>query len=258
MRKFGIEIEAGGVEADHLVNRLLAAGITVYNRRGAYGYSQRQGGWQVTYDSTIRLQHGFELISPPLCGDEGLAEVEKVCKVLAECGATVNESCGMHVHVDGADLNLEQMKNLFRLFTKFEPCFDELVSPSRRASGSDFARTVRGALGTTLPAAFERINEMRRVDDFSSYVSRYSKLNPHALLRHGTVEIRMHNGTICAKKILPWIALCVGMVERAASVRCVKCQPPNFTNLARWAGKYSRSLHSRRAKLRTNAGAAVA
>ena len=41
-----------------------------------------------------------------MVGEAGLRELEKVCWVLDLCDVKVNESCGLHVHIDAAGFNM--------------------------------------------------------------------------------------------------------------------------------------------------------
>ena len=57
-------------------------------------------------DSSLNGNDTFELVSPILVGEAGLRELEKVCWVLDLCDVKVNESCGLHVHIDAAGFSM--------------------------------------------------------------------------------------------------------------------------------------------------------
>jgi hypothetical protein len=219
-RTFGVEIEAVGATRGAVATALRRAGIDCYDA----GYSHTAvASWKVVSDVSVAGSLPFELVSPILRGDAGLEQIATVCRVLNELGCTVNSSCGLHVHVDGRDFsqNLNKIKNLARMWMKYETCFDQLVPASRRdnhycnsnlrrhGSVADAFQAI-GAV-TTLHSLLMVTN--RAADDNG----RYHKLNLCALLRHGTVEFRQHGGTTEAEKIINWVRLVVDFADEAAN-----------------------------------------
>ena len=55
----------------------------------------------------------------PACG-----ELEKVCWVLDLCDVKVNESCGLHVHIDAAGFSMATWRNLALSYKHLEPIID--------------------------------------------------------------------------------------------------------------------------------------
>jgi hypothetical protein len=82
---------------------------------------------------------GFEINTNPSNGDLFLSHITDLCDSLADGGARVNASCGMHCHVDASDLNYFDLYKLCILYSRLESTLFELVSP-RRASNS-YCRT---------------------------------------------------------------------------------------------------------------------
>lgn len=106
-RKFGVEFEAYNVDRATLSRALNAAGV----RCEAQSYNHTTSAcWKIVYDSSLSGNNTFELVSPILNGEDGINELKTVCRVLNECGAKVNKSCGTHVHIDAADFTLEHWK----------------------------------------------------------------------------------------------------------------------------------------------------
>lgn len=100
-RNFGIEIEAYNCTRERLARELTAAGIRVNVER--YNHTDHNDHWKLVTDSSLSGNNTFELVSPILHGEQGLEELEKVCWVLDLCNAKVNDSCGLHVHMDAAE-----------------------------------------------------------------------------------------------------------------------------------------------------------
>jgi hypothetical protein len=237
-RRYGIEIEAFGVSMNKVCAALNAAGILTK----ASGYTHDAAPhWKLVTDQSIRGEYPFELVSPILQGDAGLAQIDVVCGVLAACKARVNSSTGLHVHVDGADFtrSLTKVKNIARMWMKYETCFDQVVAPSRR-DGNCMLRSNLELHGGSVAAAFAAISNaetlgevMKATNEYASAIGRYRKFNLCSLLRHGTIEFRQHGGTIEAQKITAWVQAITDFADEAAGA--VRISP-------RGAGDFSRLL----------------
>jgi len=219
-RKFGIEIE---LTLPHrsatLASRLGAVGIDCY----VEGYNHRtRDYWKITSDATVHGGDGYspmELVSPPLQGRDGLAQLETVCAVLAELDAKVNRSCGLHIHHDANDLDIEAWKLVAKCYVKHENTIDQLMAPSRRGNGNQWARSLRNSyIGNTVAEVFARIDACN--DNWSIqnvFRTRYVKLNLEASAVHGTIEFRQHHGTTNFAKIAAWTCLTQGFVTRSVA-----------------------------------------
>lgn len=224
-RKFGVEIEAVGCSRNTIAGALRHAGINAT----AEGYNHNAVGyWKVVTDASVA--GGFEVVSPILEGDAGLAELMKVAQIIQECGATVNKECGLHVHVDARDMDLPQMKRVCKMWLKYENCFDSIQPASRK--NNVYCQGITKKFGT-VEQGFKAIDncistrELRQVINSDQrygdgYTSRYHKLNLESLMRHGTVEFRQHAGTVDAIKIVNWVKLVANFVESATSAKGIK------------------------------------
>ena len=249
-RKFGIEIEAYGVDSRTLASRLTQAGITCYYMGYTHGST---GTWKIVSDSSIGQRQSFELVSPPLQGVEGFEQLKVVCKVLAELNARVGSSCGLHVHIDAADMEPAHYRNLLKLCAKFETCMDSLIAESRRGNGNYYARSmVQGSITQTLDQVSRRTT-LQTLQALYGY-NRYQKLNlmtgSHG---HQTVEFRAHHGTTNFRKIEAWTYLVGGLVERAMVARSINARGSNsFDTMLRAAhvpGRIARFLRARRREM---------
>ncbi len=192
-RTFGIEIELVHGNKYAMRDALQRAGIDCEVE--GYNHTTRPH-WKIVTDSSIR-GGGYELVSPILKGEEGLDEVRRVCEVLNAQGATVNRSCGLHVHHGAGDLKEKHLRNLLNLYRRSEGVIDTMMPVSRRASNNTYCETLR------------HLREGERP------WGRYYKLNLESLHVHGTVEFRQHSGTVDAEKITNWVKITQMMVERS-------------------------------------------
>jgi len=122
---------------------------------------------------------------------------------------------------------LSRLKRLAAFYIAFDDVIASMLPSDRRAN--DFARRV------SQRASLEDINSCRSVRDFMRlwfhlhdddtietaqhnrrHHSRYCGLNLHALLKHGTVEIRYLGGTIDPHEIIQWVYLHQTILDIAA------------------------------------------
>lgn len=217
-RTFGIEIEGISPMATwELADELSDAGI--YCTDEGYNHHTRSH-WKIVPDESVHASYDgydFELVSPPLEGSAGLAELERVCQVLADVGCTVNPSCGLHVHHDAGDFDLAAWKILVKSYLKYEDTIDELMDVNRRRDENWMCHSMR-VYGESLPDMFRRVDRARDTYQIQSiWCSRFVKLNLEAYEVHGTVEFRQHGGSVDFTEIAAWIALTQGLVARAVS-----------------------------------------
>lgn len=251
-RKFGIELEAViNISIDELVSRIQAKGIVCSYE----GYTHEvMPGWKIVTDCSIITDgegQGLEIVSPPLSGKDGLAQIKAVCEVLTEVG-TINTSCGFHVHHDVADYNLNSWKILMKSYVKYEDEIDNFMPRSRKGNSNRFCRRLSSACiisGFNLKDTFTFIESKKTVQDIISiwdrgnYSDRYYNINVKSYAVYGTVEFRHHSGTVEYEKIVNWILLTQGLVERGASEKKVSPKTPNknqwFESLMYTAGVQS-------------------
>jgi hypothetical protein len=204
-RRFGIEIEAFGVTREQLVAKLREAGIEVQSED--YNHRTRTW-WKIVRDGSIRGENSFELVSPPLKGEDGINQIKRVCEVLVQLNAKVNKSCGFHVHFDAENLTLQTWKNLTWNYYMLEEEIDKMMPPSRRGNSNNYCQSLRTRV--------ENQNLQREIDECQTLMdlsrkmtdrSRYFKLNYESYWRHKTVEFRQHSGTVEFEKISNWIKI---------------------------------------------------
>jgi hypothetical protein len=182
-------------------------------------------------DGSVNCTRAMEIATAPARGRSFERQIEEICEALEETRGYVDSSCGLHVHVDVRDLNAKQLLTLVRLYSKVEPALYSIVAPSRRGgqysqawgaefeTGEVFERgTVQeraDRLDAVLYGSVERAKEIKVRPHKHS--CRYRGLNLNALLLYGTVEFRLHHGTVNASKIKMWAAVCSKLVEYAAT-----------------------------------------
>lgn len=216
LRKFGLELEFFNISEGRVQTVLQNAGIDCWR---SY-YDDSGTGWKITDDGSIVGDYSVELVSPILSGIDGLKEVAKVVQLLADAGAKVNKSCGLHVHVDANDLSAKVLFNVYRRYALHEIQIDTWMVKSRRANNNDYCLSTLNILDRTAvetenlsPQEAAEMMEERYSASGHYFGGRYNKVNLCAYLRHGTIEFRHHGGTVNVEKVLSWIMFCVNFVE---------------------------------------------
>lgn len=206
-RKFGIEVEFVGATDHAVVRELRRLGLDAE----VEGYNhQTRAHWKVITDASVA--GGYELVSPPLSGRDGFEQVRKACEALAAAGATVDRQCGLHVHHEIRDLDATQIKQLVRGWAGSQAAIDGLVARSRRNG------RWAGHFRTHDLDHWDRLADNAdesTIRSHVSYVDRYRALNLQGYPRYGTVEVRQHQGTTNAKKIIAWIHFGQAVIKRA-------------------------------------------
>jgi hypothetical protein len=189
-----------------------ASGLTVNS--GTIGGST--ANWKVVSDLSVSGNgHGLEFVSPILKGEDGLNQVRKITAALTAIGATINQTCGLHVHVGVRNEPIDFFKNLIKLYSKFEDAIDTIMPQSRRANAARYCRSVK----LINPAAIDAARSKEELAQALYRASgadgaKYHKVN---LVPHGkpTVEFRHHAGTVDGEKAVNWIVTCLRLVAAA-------------------------------------------
>ena len=114
--------------------------------------------------------------------------ITRVCEVLNRTAAGVNTSCGLHVHLDMRHRNAHQVYT--QLF-QTQPALYSLVPQHRRDS----------------------IYCVPNEKPHFAYAAERFGINTNALREHGTLELRMHAGTVNAEQINHWISILLAIVK---------------------------------------------
>jgi hypothetical protein len=264
---FGVEIECYSAGPQVLVDAIRAAGVAVRNA----GYTHAvTAEWKIVTDGSLssrQLGQGLEVVSPILKGAEGRAELAKVMNALVAAGAVVDKSCGLHVHVGIAGASVGAVRNLAKLWAKYEAQFDSLVPATRRGSANVFCKSnfAAGGFGPSdsdeaVKNLADRLNSAGSISAIAKVMNgavpavhmarssaRYYKVNFQCFPVYGTVEFRMHSGTIDAEKATSWVELLTGFVARSFSLGSVKvAKAGSFDDLMRKAAPPVRRYYTAR------------
>lgn len=211
------------MEAVIRANALKAIGDTLPHEAGLGGDSSIQGG------------AGVEVQSPKLQGGRGEEFVTRVASVFKSVKAQVNESCGMHIHLDAAGFIPHSRKDhpkalveLWKAHLVFEDVIFSLLPFNRRLN--HFCRPMRDYFKISELESIQTMfdaeklwykqqdgNSIRSEKQHHHHASRYFGVNLHSLFGSKNLELRHHTGTLNAKKVLHWANLHALIMDAAVA-----------------------------------------
>jgi hypothetical protein len=198
-RKFGIEFEfqmpISPVMDDYgYENKNLA----VKNLLSDCGF----GDWSVGHDGSE-----FEVRTPILQGSHGFKQVKNFLGLILDHGANVTNADGLHVHHDAPEFKGNKPL-VMRLVENWYENQNEIMklAHSRRRNGSPCPAWNQFDL--------TQLNNMNEDGDF--YYGR-KNLNISSLRRHGTIEVRLHEGTLDYEEVFSWVRFGQAFIARAVN-----------------------------------------
>ena len=219
-RTFGVEIEILGLSRQRAVRAIQAAGIDAVAE--GYNHATRRH-WKAVTDGSLD-SGGCEVVSPVLSGEEGLTQLRTVVRALAQAGARVNRSCGLHVHLGASDLSGAELALILRRYARFEGEIDAFMAPSRRASRNTYcASVVRWAERAANLSATASWRDVARLQP-----GRFCKVNLECYSRQQTIEFRHHGGTCNAGKIENWVRFLLHFAEASRVATARRSRGPNI------------------------------
>jgi len=204
--QFGVEIEysfkSGRVDRPDrgtLAQLLREAGIDCQEQN--YNHQVR-AGWKIVPDASVTA--GGELVSPPMRFEDGSFEqITKACDVLRAAGCTADSTCGLHVHLEVRGYGPRKIKDVYRTWYNNQETIDLTVARSRRDGRwcSHLTQSDMSRVEGIDPTENATKTGLARID-------RYKNVNGNCYGRQGTLEIRLHQGTVLGSKIEHWVRFC--------------------------------------------------
>ena len=249
-QNFGIEIEMTGLTRAAAA-RIIAGHFDTQATHVGGGYDaytirdNRNRQWKVVSDASIRCRNGnnrsasrdysVEFVSP-ICQYEDIETVQELVRKLRAGGAKVNDSCGIHVHVDASSHTPQTLRNIVNIMaSKEDLLYKTLKVQVNREHYCQKADTrFLEELNHKRPKTMQEVEQMWYNGYGGRYIhyddSRYHALNLHSVFSKGTIEFRMFNSTLHAGEVKSYIQLCLAishqaLVQRGASR--IKRQPEN-------------------------------
>ncbi len=236
---FGVEVEMTGItreKAANIVAEVLGStpsrpNSSCYETRTIADQANRK--WKIMRDSSITAirndesnepldEYKVEFVTPPL-KYEDIGLLQDIIRKLRENGAKSHSSCGIHIHVDGANHDAKSLRRLVNFMTSRQDLIYEALEIKDRAShwckklNSNILKEMKSCSQLTKSEA-ERIWYSTANDNYRYGIShehyndtRYHGVNLHSYFSKGTVEFRLFNSTLHAGKIKAYIQFCLAV-----------------------------------------------
>lgn len=236
---FGVEVEMTGITREKAAR--LVAGVlgttpshpesNCYHTRTIADQAARK--WKIMRDSSITPirnddtsepldEYRVEFVTPPLNYSD-IEVLQNIIRKLRENGAKAHSSCGIHIHVDGANHTAVSLRRLVNFMTARQDLIYEALQIGDRESSwcHKLNKTLLDAMKKDKNLTKEKAEEVwysRANDGYCGGIdhqhynsTRYHGVNLHSFFTKGTVEFRLFNSTLHAGKIKAYIQFCLAV-----------------------------------------------
>lgn len=253
-QNFGVEIEMTGITRNAAA-RVIAGyfhndAIHVGGVYDAYSVRDNNGRqWKVMSDSSICAEarggrsgsglYCVELVTP-ICKYDDIESIQEIVRKLRAAGAKVNDSCGIHVHVDASNHTPQTLRNMVNIMaSKEDLLYKALKIKVNRENYCKKADTrFLDDVNRRRPSSMRDLENIWYNGSGNRYThyddSRYRGLNLHSVFSKGTVEFRLFNSTLHAGEVKSYIQICLaisnqGLTQKSASRTKTQSENEKYT-----------------------------
>lgn len=242
-QKFGVEVEMTGItrkRAAQVIGEYLNGSVN--SEGGGYGNytvtDNQNRKWQLVFDGSITCQkkvgsrkeiagreYSVELVSP-ICFYEDIEDIQGMIRELRRAGAFCNKSCGIHIHINAAPFEANQLRNLVNIIAAKEDMVYKALkvdSERERRYCKKIDKSFLEELNKKKPKTKSAIQNLwykgRDGSHQHYHESRYRCLNLHSVFQKGTIEFRAFNGSLHAGKLKAYLQFCMAVTAQAYNQR---------------------------------------
>ncbi len=254
--RFGIEIEFTGItrEGAALIAARVLGGSYEYTGTyyGTYTVTTPDGRkWKLMSDGSIHTQtklngrktsasglYSVELVSPILTYSEDIEKLQELVRELRHAGGFANESCGIHIHLDGANHDARSIRNFINIIASKNDLFYKAlqIKPERARFCKKMDARLVEKMNRVKPSMLSTIEDIWYEDYMGArsthyHSSRYHFLNLHSFFTgNHTVELRGFNSELHAGKIRSYIVLALALNHQALTQKSASAKKPQVEN----------------------------
>ncbi len=254
--RFGIEIEFTGITrekaAEVTAQHLNGTATRTYDGYDTYKVTAPDNRvWKLMSDASIickRKENGrivsadrsysVELVSPILTYKEDIETLQELIRKLKKAGAFENNSCGIHLHLDGANHTVRSIRNFINIISSKNDLFYKAleINPERIRYCKKMDSLLVDKLNRKKPKTMAEIESLwyEGYSESTSrhyHSSRYHFLNLHSFFTgHHTVELRGFNSTLHAGKVRSYIVLALALNHQALTQKFASSKKPQTDN----------------------------
>lgn len=203
--KFGVELEFFGMSATEVTNEMQK--VFGLQHQPSFAMDIKGRRWALKRDGSVAGE-GHEFVTPPIMFND-IETLHKLATKLNANGARTNQSCGMHVHVDSSAFNVQSLKRLIAYWKQHEDALYRACGVLQHRENG-YTRKMGDRIN------LDRINSATSTNEIvhNWQLGRYVGLNITSILRHGTVEFRLFNGTMDPEKVVNNVILALSVISR--------------------------------------------
>ena len=247
-QNFGVEIELTGITRKKAASIIAEYFGTTFTYIGGsyktFETEDKQGRkWKAMIDSSIHATkkvNGVQInadsdfcceVVTPILQYNDIEDLQKIIRSLVSKGAVANDSCGIHIHVDGANHTPQSLTRIVNFAIGRQDLFYEALDIKNRsnrwckklspelfkAMKKDSTHTVQSAEAIWYSSVNDGYCGGISHEHYNS--TRYHGINLHAFFTKGTVEFRLFNGTTHAGKIKAYIQFCLAISAWAVNAK---------------------------------------
>lgn len=254
--RYGIEIEFTGITrsqaakiaAEHLQGTYSEGGtyydikkVTAPDGRvwkfmsdGSINCQKKQGGRKVS----ATRDYSVELVSPILTYREDIKTLQQLVRKLRKAGAFTNNSCGIHIHLDGVDHTPRSIRNFVNIIASKNDLFYKAlkIAPQRMNYCKKMDSLLVEKLNRKKPTTTRQIEDIWYAGYSENrgthyHNSRYHFLNLHSFFTgNHTVELRGFNSELHAGKVRSYIVLALALNNQALTQKFASAKKPQVEN----------------------------
>ena len=257
--RFGIEIEMTGITRKKAAETLAGFFGTEAEYAGTsyetYTVKDRDGRtWKLMRDGSIRCQltnkrgisdftaadrYSVELVTPILTYENDIEMLQEIVRTLRKAGAFTNDSCGIHIHLDGKGHTVRSLRNFISIIYARNDLFYRAlgVNSERARYCQSLDERLVNAIRLRNPKTMKELeniwyngaSESSRRRHYND--TRYHFLNLHSFF-HGnkTVEFRGFNSTLHAGVIRAYIVFALALDNQARVQKAASTKKPQTEN----------------------------
>ncbi len=254
--KFGIEIEFTGITREKAAKVAAEFLQGTYSEGGTYYDTKKVKTpdgrvWKFMSDGSIHCQrkeggrkvaagreYSVELVSPILTYQEDIETLQELVRKLRKAGAFTNTSCGIHIHLDGAEHTPRSIRNFVNIIASKNDLFYKAlqIAPQRMNYCKRMDSILVEKMNRKKPKTLREIEDIWYEGYSESrsthyHNSRYHFLNLHSFFTgNHTVELRGFNSELHAGKIRSYIVLALAINHQALTQKCASSKKPQVEN----------------------------
>jgi hypothetical protein len=208
----------------NLVQKTIKENVLIHK----WGNDHNNDKWIIKPDASCGIE-----VCTPVC--KGWHDLKKVCKVVdnfaSDSKILADDRCSLHVHIEVADLSLDQVATIFTWWIKCEPVFMDSVPSSRKRNRycqfiglSDFMDNIEYGFVSTQDL-LQNLGEYKYYSANSYHIYRQKR---------DSIEFRIMDHSACKDSLAVknWTRLLLHFVERCVA----KGMPTNYKENNPWSG----------------------